>query len=203
MRSRRDLLSTRLTAGLATVASALNANDPALARIAAVHLKIPDLPTPAARDALVAEDALIKYARDEGGSNNWNPALHPRAGVPPNSGWFAPTRDPQNGSSQNEASQNESSHGESRLRFAENEDHSRRADAAPTTNEWVKPSPRNPIGDQPGHSEFWSNVWPAVRNWLQQPVPEHDLESGKVVGSGRAGKPSRLTWAFRLRPRRP
>ena len=34
----------RLTAGLATVASALNANDPALARIAAVHLKIPDLP---------------------------------------------------------------------------------------------------------------------------------------------------------------
>jgi hypothetical protein len=52
-------------AGFTTVASALNANDHCLARIAAVHLQIPDLPSPAARDALAAEDALIKYARDE------------------------------------------------------------------------------------------------------------------------------------------
>jgi hypothetical protein len=58
----------RLMSGLATVASALNANDPCLARIAAVHLKIPDLPSSAVRDALEAEDSLIKYARDEGGS---------------------------------------------------------------------------------------------------------------------------------------
>jgi hypothetical protein len=49
--------------GLATVASALNANDPCLARIATVHLKIPDLASSAARDALEAEDSLIKYAR--------------------------------------------------------------------------------------------------------------------------------------------
>jgi hypothetical protein len=41
--------------------------------------------------ALVAEDALIKYARDGGGSTDWNPALHPRTGAPPNPGWFAPT----------------------------------------------------------------------------------------------------------------
>ena len=34
----------RLTPGLTTVASALNANDPCLARIAAVHLRVPDLP---------------------------------------------------------------------------------------------------------------------------------------------------------------
>src|SRR5260370_20671496 len=85
----------RLMPGLATVGSALNANDPALARIAAVHLKIPDLPSAAAHDALVAEDALIKYARDEGGGRtNWKPALYPRAGVPPNPRWFAPTRAP-------------------------------------------------------------------------------------------------------------
>jgi hypothetical protein len=83
--------------GLATVASALNANDPALARIAAVHLQIPDLPSAAARNAMVAEDALIKYARDEGGDSNWNPALHPRAGVPPNPGWFAPVDSSQQG----------------------------------------------------------------------------------------------------------
>jgi hypothetical protein len=55
----------RLMSGLTTVASALNANDPALARIAAVHLQIPDLPSAAARHAMIAEDALIKYARDE------------------------------------------------------------------------------------------------------------------------------------------
>jgi hypothetical protein len=57
-----------------------------------VHLQIPDLPNPAVRDALAAEDSLIKYARDEGaGAANWNPALHPRTGTPPNPGWFAPT----------------------------------------------------------------------------------------------------------------
>ena len=40
---RRELAITRLMPGLATVASALNANDQGLARIAAVHLRIPDL----------------------------------------------------------------------------------------------------------------------------------------------------------------
>jgi hypothetical protein len=76
--------------GLATVANALNANDPCLASIAAVHLQIPDLPNHAARDDMEAADLLIK-------SGDWNPALHPRAEVPPNPGWFAPT----NGSSEN------------------------------------------------------------------------------------------------------
>jgi hypothetical protein len=74
----------RIMPGLHTVASAMNANDPCLARIAAVHLRIPDLADKAARDRLEAEDALIKSA-------DWNPALHPRAGVPPNPGWFAAT----------------------------------------------------------------------------------------------------------------
>ena len=82
----------RLIDGLSRVARALNANDQCLARIAAVHLQMPDLPSPAARDAMAAEDSLIKYARDEaGGSANWNPALHPRTGAPPNPGWSAPT----------------------------------------------------------------------------------------------------------------
>jgi hypothetical protein len=88
----KDFVADRLTHGLATVAAALNANDQGLARIAAVHLQIPDLPDQAARDAMEAADVLIKYARDEGGGgSNWNPALHPRAGAPPNPGWFAPT----------------------------------------------------------------------------------------------------------------
>jgi hypothetical protein len=50
----------RLMPGLATVATALNADDQCLARIAAVHLQIPDLPSDAARDGMEAEDVLIK-----------------------------------------------------------------------------------------------------------------------------------------------
>ena len=120
----------RLMPGLARIASALNANDQAAARIAAVHLHIPDLPGSAAHNAMVAEDALIKYARDQGGDSDWNPALQPRAGVPPNPGWFASTD-----GSQHEPKQDESSAGQSRLRFAENEDRSRRADAAPAVGD--------------------------------------------------------------------
>jgi len=60
-----NLAVDRLLPGLATVTAALNANDPGLARIAAVHLRIPDLPDQAARDRLEAEDILIKsFDRD-------------------------------------------------------------------------------------------------------------------------------------------
>lgn len=58
-----DLPVDRLMSGLATVATALNANDPGLARIAAVHLRIPDLPDLAARARLEAEDAR-RYGHD-------------------------------------------------------------------------------------------------------------------------------------------
>ena len=78
------LAADSLMSRLATVAAALNADDQCMARIAAVHLQIPDLPSEAARNGMEAEDVLIK-------SGDWNPALHPRAGTPPNPGWFAPT----------------------------------------------------------------------------------------------------------------
>ena len=77
-----DLSADRLMRGLATVAAALNANDPCLARIAAVHLRIPDLPNKPARDGLEAEDNFIKCARDEGGGRGWISALHRRTGTP-------------------------------------------------------------------------------------------------------------------------
>jgi hypothetical protein len=60
---RTKLNVDRLMPGLATVAAALNANDQGLARIAAVHLRIPDLPDLAARDAMEAEDVLINCLR--------------------------------------------------------------------------------------------------------------------------------------------
>ena len=68
----------RLMPGLETVAAALNANDQALARIAAVHLRVPDLPDQAARNEIESADALIKYAGNQGGGSVWNSALHPR-----------------------------------------------------------------------------------------------------------------------------
>jgi hypothetical protein len=68
---RAELPLERLMAGLTAVASALNASDPGLARIAAVHLRIPDLPSLATRDEMEAADILIKSA-------DWNPALHSR-----------------------------------------------------------------------------------------------------------------------------
>jgi hypothetical protein len=89
----------RLMEGFANVAKALNGNDPCLAHIAAVHLRIPALPDQAARRELEAADSLIK-------SIDWNPALHPRAGTPPNPGWFAPTDGAAGESSATQTAQN-------------------------------------------------------------------------------------------------
>lgn len=61
---RKEVTVERLMSGLAAVASALNANDQCLARIAAVHLRLPDLPGETARDAMEAEDILIKSSTD-------------------------------------------------------------------------------------------------------------------------------------------
>jgi hypothetical protein len=84
---RSEISADRIMSGLTTVARALNTNDQCLARIAAVHLRIPDIPDRTARNAMEATDVLIKYARGEdGGGSDWNPALHPRTGTPPNPG---------------------------------------------------------------------------------------------------------------------
>jgi hypothetical protein len=92
-----------------------------------VHLRIPDLPDRAARDAMEAMDVLIKYARDEGG-DDWNPALHPRAGTPPNPGWFAPT----DGAGSESFS----------TRTAQNDDRTWRSDASSSTSDnWVRLRP--------------------------------------------------------------
>jgi hypothetical protein len=79
-----DIPINQLMSGLIAVASALNSNDQCLTRIAAVHLRVPDLADQTARNSLEATDALIK-------SGDWDPSLHPRTGTPPNPGWFAPT----------------------------------------------------------------------------------------------------------------
>lgn len=78
--------AARVIAGLATVAAALAQGNLALAQIAAVHMRLPDLPDALARACLEAEDLLIKH-----GTTAWDDARHPRTGTPPNPGWFAPS----------------------------------------------------------------------------------------------------------------
>lgn len=91
----------RVMSGLTTVASALNAGDLCRARIAAVHLRIPDLPDALARLDMQIEDLALKLDRiakttaagdwNPPGGGGWDPEKHPRAGAGPNPGWFAPT----------------------------------------------------------------------------------------------------------------
>jgi hypothetical protein len=173
MHFRTDARSTGLCPALAAVASALNANDPALARITAVHLQIPDLPSTAARNAMVAEDALIKYARDVGGGGDWNPALHPRAGVPPNPGWFAPTDGPQQESSQDET----------RLRFAENQDGSRRTDAMLPHDDWVRLPPRQDrIDELADFLEWFANAKPEDEKAIRREIKRYFYDVGDRIG---------------------
>ena len=128
---RTEIRADRLMSGLTSVARALNADDQCLARIAAVHLRIPDIPDRTARDAMEAMDVFVKYARDEGGGDSdWNPALHPRTGTPPNPGWFAPT---------------EGAGESSPVRTAQNNDPTRRSDASSgPDHDWVhlRPGPK-------------------------------------------------------------
>jgi hypothetical protein len=136
----KNFSASGLMPGFATVAAALNANDQALARIAAVHLRVPDLPDRASRDAMQVMDVLIKFAGD------WNPELHPRAGAPPNPGWFAPTR----GSGDQSAP----------TRTAQSDDPTHRPDATSNTGQdWVRlrPGPKR-IDELSDFAEWFANA---------------------------------------------
>jgi hypothetical protein len=166
---RSEVTADRLMAGLATVARALNANDQCLARIAAVHLRIPDIPDRAARDAMEATDVIIKYARDEGGGDgNWNPALHPRTGTPPNPGWFAPTE-----------GSGESFSG----RTAQNDDPTQRSDASQVIGEnrvILPPGERNDeIGDL---SEWIANAEPKDKQAIRAEIKRYFYDNGDATG---------------------
>jgi hypothetical protein len=157
----------RLIPGLTTVAAALNADDQGLARIAAVHLRLPELPDRAARDGMAALDVLIKYARDEDGSDsNWNPALHPRAGAPPNPGWFAPTGD---------------AGGEtSSTRTAQNDDPTRRSDAAASMGQdWVRlrPGPKR-IDELADFAEWFANATPQDETAIRAEIKRYFADVG-------------------------
>jgi hypothetical protein len=155
----REATAQRLMGGLATVASALNANDQGLARIAAVHLRIPDLPNQAARDAMEAADVLIKSA-------DWNPALHPRAGTPPNPGWFAPT----------DGADNESSS----TRTAQNDDPTHRSDASPNAGEdrvRLRPGPQR-VDELADFIEWIANAKPEDEQAIRAEIKRYFYDVG-------------------------
>jgi hypothetical protein len=161
----REATARRLMPGLATVAAALNADDQALARIAAVHLRIPDLPDQAARDTMEAADVLIKYARDEG-AGDWNPAQHPRAGTPPNPGWFAPT--------DGAGSESHST------RTAQNDDHTRRSDVSSSTGDnWVRlrPGPQR-IDELADFIEWIANAKPEDERAIRAEIKRYFYDVG-------------------------
>lgn len=91
----------RAMSGLAAVSSALNAGDLCRAHIAAVHLRMPDLPDAFARLDMQLEDLALKLDRiakttavgdwNPARGGGWDPDKHPRAGTAPNPGWFATT----------------------------------------------------------------------------------------------------------------
>jgi len=154
-----ELAVDRLMPGLATVASALNANDRCLARIAAVHLRIPDLPSQAARDDIEAEDILIK-------SGDWNPVLHPRTGTPPNPGWFAPT-----GGEGDESSS---------VQTAQNDDPAQTSDAlAGTGDHWVRlpPGPQR-IDELADFVEWMANATPADEQAIRDEIKRYFYDVG-------------------------
>ena len=167
---RTEISADRLMSGLAGVARALNADDQCLARIAAVHLRIPDIPDRTARDAMEATDVLIKYARDEGGGDgsNWNPALHPRTGTPPNPGWFAPT---------------EGSGKSSPVRTAQNDDPTRRSDAsANSDDDWVRLPPGEYIDELRDFLEWLFNAKPEEEMSIRGEIKRLYYDVGDTFG---------------------
>jgi hypothetical protein len=154
--------------GLANVAAALNANDPCLAAIAAVHLRIPDLPDARARDGMEAEDRFIKYARGESPASDWDPAKHPRTGTPPNPGWFAPT-------SGDDA--------ESATRIAENEDKERASDAVPSLgDQWVRLPPGERIDELGDFLEWLANAKPQDEQTIRAEIKRYYYDVGDTAG---------------------
>ena len=95
LRYRSPIDITSKASSLALIAAALNRRDVAMAAIVAVQMQIPDPPPLAERAENPDEIAhrarvltrigLLKFL--------WNPVQHPRAGAPPNPGWFEPVAD--------------------------------------------------------------------------------------------------------------
>jgi hypothetical protein len=170
---RTDVEAGPLLGGLATVAAALNANDLLLARIAAVHLRLPDLSDQAARNVLEAEDRLIKHGRDvvvvKYGDANWDPEQHPRTGTAPNPGWFAPT-DGSGGTS-------------SEVRVAESPPPSLDGSSPSPNADWVRLPPGDDDIDELHDLVEWiANAKPEDEPAIRAEIKKHFYDVGDTPG---------------------
>lgn len=88
-----DIAADRIISGLSIVASALTAKDICLAAIAAVHLRLPDLPNPLARADMERVDAVIKLDKHDlaAGSNGGESVAKASPDDPKHPGWPAGT----------------------------------------------------------------------------------------------------------------
>jgi len=79
--------------GLTAVANALNDGALLRAQIATLHLRLPDLLRIDDGTHRLERRATLARTLHAGGllKEDWDPEKHPRLGVPPNAGWFAPT----------------------------------------------------------------------------------------------------------------
>ncbi len=102
----------------------------------------------------------------KGGGDAWNPALHPRAGTPPNPGWFAPT-----GGDGGESSS---------TRTAQNDDPTRRSDAgASAGQDWVRlpPGPKR-IDELADFAEWFANATPQDENAIRAEIKRYYADVG-------------------------
>jgi SCP1.201-like deaminase len=77
---------------LTLIANALNRGDLAMAAIATVQMQFPD-PSSLVKGVESADETMrraLELHRSHLLKANWDSAKHPRAGAPPNHGWFAP-----------------------------------------------------------------------------------------------------------------
>ncbi len=86
---RCEIVAAGKLGGLRVVADALDKGELARAQIATLLMRLPDPPPSGASPTDRAN--LEKRLADSGLLKDWDPDEHPRAGVAPNPGWFAPT----------------------------------------------------------------------------------------------------------------
>ena len=101
---------------------------------------------------------------------DWNPALHPRTGTPPNPGWFAPT--------------GSESHDSPGVRVAENDDPTRRSDASSDAVEnWVHLPPGKYVNDELADFVEWiANARPEDEQAIRAEIKRYYYDVGDLHG---------------------
>lgn len=154
-----------LMPGLATIAKTLSKGDLCLARIAAVHLRLPDVPDLIGRLGMESEDLLIKLGLPATPliRGDWDPEEHPRDGGGPNPGWFAP----KDGGGASDVSPNVTP-----TSVAHDDD----------DDDWVSLPPADRI-DELGHFVEWiANATPEDEPKIRAEIKRYFYDAGDTVG---------------------